>query len=148
VASIQEPLNDRRALTRWCREVDPVLDDLSACSVIAASMLIGSATSNMVIVEALDVLTRDADFWLLTHPCPEESLGQYLSAIVCVFTAYGQLVAGFDGDVQAADDGTLASQAESACNMVRDFRMMAKRSRLSRSRGRLHFIRQEWFPTR
>jgi hypothetical protein len=127
VASIQEPLNDRRALARWYREVEPVLDDLSTCSVIAASMLIGSASSNMVIVEALDVLTRDADFWLVTHPCPEESLGQCLSAIVCVFTAYGQLVAAFDGDVQAADDGTLASRAENACYTAGDFRMMALR---------------------
>ncbi len=103
------------------------MEGLSTCSVITASMLIGSATSNMVIAEALDVLTRDADFWLLTHPCPEESLGRCLSAIVSLFTAYGQLVAVFDGDVQAADDGTLASRAESACHMVRDFRMMALR---------------------
>src|ERR1019366_7330563 len=108
-------------------------------------MLIGSATSNMVIAEALDVLTRDADFWLLTHPCPEESLGRCLSAIVSLFTAYGQLVAVFDGDVQAADDGTLASRAESACHMVRDFRMMALRL-VTRRAG--HACLELWAPVR
>jgi hypothetical protein len=118
---------DWDALSDWFRGTRDVVDDLNSCSVVVLSMMIGSPASNRRALRALDVLTRDAELWLLSHPCPEWRCGVYLSSIVEAFASLGLLLAEHGGDAVAADDGTLAGRVEHTCQMVQDLQSVANR---------------------
>ena len=122
--SMQGVPSARSDLASWIEEAEGVLDDLDTCSIIVRSMLVGSASSNLVVMGVLDALTRDAEFWLLTNPCPVDGVDSALSEVARFFTAFGQLVLTCRGDSEAADNGTLAEGVQSACSMLEDFKSM------------------------
>ena len=119
---IQDPSATRSALIQWFRDAEPTFEDLNICSVMAAATIVGSASSNLVAVPTLDTLTRNADLWFLTHPCPVEGFGLDMSAITALFTAFARLIFSYGGDGEAADDGTLASRVESTSLLLADIR--------------------------
>jgi hypothetical protein len=88
-------------------------------------MLVGSASSNLVILSTLDELTREAEFWLLTNPCPVDGVESGLSKAIEFLMAFGRLMADFEGDFGAADDGSLASSVQSVCLLLHDFKSTA-----------------------
>jgi len=134
VPNLQGDPASRSDLARWIRDAGGVVDDLDTCSTIVRAILVGAPWSNLMIIGALDELTRKSELWLLTHPCPVDDVDLGLSQVARYFTAFGQLIATCAGDSGAADSGNLGSGVESACFMLADFKVMAA-ILLSRSSG-------------
>lgn len=111
-------------LSRWLQEVRIVVDDLDSCKAIALLLLTRSRESSRARLEALDRLTRHDELWLLTHPCPDRTLGQIYCEVVESFTDVGRLFDLVGSDVDAAGKNLLTSVVEDACEGLRELRSL------------------------
>jgi hypothetical protein len=99
--------NDWPALSNWYVHAPHIIDDLDACQVLVDAMLEGTPEANLHAADALGALTRDAELWLVTHPCPERWNGEHMAAIVHVYMAVGALIVSVGGEPADADEGDL-----------------------------------------
>jgi len=115
----------RRLLLNWFSEASETIADLGVCSVIAKSLLTEITESDLTALRTLDTLTRDADLWLLTHPCPEPKHGEHVASIVAIFVDLGSLFEGVRRDPAGADDGKLSMKVKDACHLVTALQVFA-----------------------
>jgi len=118
---------DWSALLDWYVNASHIIADLDACQVLVEAMLTGTPEANFRAVEALGTLTRDAELWLVTHPCPEQWNGEHMAAIVHVYMAIGALIVGVGGDPADADPSDLKDKVTDAGLMGEEVRMLVSR---------------------
>jgi hypothetical protein len=118
---------DWTALLDWYVNASHIIDDLDACQVLVDTMLEGTAEANLHACDALGALTRDAELWLVTHPCPERWNGEHMAAIVHVYMAIGALIVGVGGDPADADQGDLKDKVTDAGLMIDEVRILVSR---------------------
>jgi hypothetical protein len=118
---------DWPALLDWYMNASHIIEDLDACQVLVETMLDGTPEANLHAADALGVLTRDAQLWLLSHPCPERWNGEHMTAMVHVYMAVGALIVGVGGDPADADQGDLKEKVTDAGLMIDEVRMLVSR---------------------
>ena len=106
-------------LLDWYVSASETIGDLEVCRVIVHSMLAGTATTNAVVAEALDALTRRSELWLATHPSPDAWNGEHLGAAVHVYMRFGRAMKECGWDPANADATELRS-AVSAGDLLMD----------------------------
>jgi len=97
---------DGTALARWYSSAHELLRALDACRQVVDSMMVGTAATNLLLADELAELTRNAEFWLAAHPCPDPRTGEHMGAIAHAYAMAGDMV------VDAGGDSTNADQAE------------------------------------
>ena len=122
----QTPI-DWPALLDWYMHASHIIVDLDACQMLADAMLDGTPEANLRAACAMAALTRDAELWLVTHPCPERWNGEHMAAIVHVYMAVGALIVGVGGDPADADQGDLKEKVTDAGLMIEEIRMLVSR---------------------
>ncbi len=100
---ILEGGTDWEALLAWYVGAGDLVADLDACRVIAESMLVGAATTNLVVAQSLSVLTQRSEQWLLLHPCPEPWNHEHVLAAVHGFMVVGRQIVAAGGDPSVGD---------------------------------------------
>ena len=120
MANNEVPSIDWNGLLQWYMSADAFMADLDTCCEITRSMPTGSVMANFKAAQDLGDTTRNAEFWLLEHPCPEEWNAKYLWNIVQMFIAIGELVVSFDGVVHEGAADPLTQMIDSTCAMVED----------------------------
>ena len=106
------------ALLDWYVGASELVEDLEACRIIVGSLLVGSATSNLVACDELNALTRRAELWLLAHPCPEEWNAAHVGTIVQMCMEIGELIVGAGGDPTRVDQATLKDKSTEVDLMI------------------------------
>jgi hypothetical protein len=114
--------NDVEVLIGWYGSAGYFVDGLEACAVVAAGMLESSAEANRRATLLLDRLVRNADLWLVTHPCPTSWNAEFLAAIIGTAAGIGRYVEETDGAVLAVDAAYLAEQSTRLDWMVGEVR--------------------------
>jgi hypothetical protein len=118
---------DWPGLLDWYMHASRIIDDLIACQLLVEAMLDGTPEANLRAADALEVLTRDAQLWLITNPCPERWNGEHMTAMVHVYMAVGALIVGVGGDPADADQGDLKEKITDAGLMIDEVRMLVSR---------------------
>ncbi len=127
MSSDSEAPIDWPALLDWYMHASHIIDDLDACQSLVDAMLDGTAEANLHAADTLGALTRDAQLWLITHPCPERWNGEHMTAIVHVYMAVGALIVGVGGDPADADQGDLKEKVTDAGLMIDEVKMLVSR---------------------
>jgi len=121
---IDQGPTDWGALFQWYTGAKPIIEDLDACRVIVDSMLVGNADTNCRAAEGLDALTRNAELWLLTNPCPEKWNGEHMTAVVDAYKGIGALVMSTLGAPDPALRVVLKEAVDEANRMLEEVRGM------------------------
>lgn len=80
VSAGESAAGDVEALLEWYGGADYLVNGLEACAVVATGLLTGSPAANRTATRLLDLLVRNVDLWLLTHPCPAVWNAEFLTA--------------------------------------------------------------------
>ena len=118
---------DWSALLEWYLSSLGLLEDFDSCQVVVDSLLSGTPEANLAGTVELGALTRDAELWLLTHPCPDVWNGEHMAAIVHAYMAIGTLVVDAYGDPDRVDRVELKEQMSEAALMVQEVKELVAR---------------------
>lgn len=102
---------------QWYLDSGELMDVFRTCCAVVRSLPTGTAQANLKSAEILSGAARDAEIWLLSHPCPQRWNENDLRSIVNVFTVIGAFIVAFDGDVRDAD-GEFLIRIDDVCKMV------------------------------
>jgi hypothetical protein len=118
---------DWSALLDWYLSVFRLIEDFDSCQVVVDPMLSGTTEANLVGAELLAGLTRDAELWLLSHPCPEPWNGEHMVAIVHTYMAIGTLIVDAEGDPDRVDEVEMKELIGEAALMVQEVKDLVAR---------------------
>ena len=118
---------DWSALLDWYLSVFRLIEDFDSCQAVVDSMLSGTPEANLVGAELLGALTRGAELWLLSHPCPEPWNGEHMVAIVHSYMAIGTLIVDAEGDPDRVDQVAMKELISESALMVQEVKDLVAR---------------------